>query len=97
MAISATAGSTVAVVSSVSMPPSQQHRLAHNGSAIILPGSSPPLCLSALPPAPPPPPPTTPEVNVFTLPAAGANEPAPGTPPALVRDYLLKRMDFIQK
>ena len=89
VATSAKAGSAVAVVSSVSMPPSQQHRLVHNGSAIVLSGSSPPLCLSATDPAEPPPTPTTPEVNVFTLPAAGANEPAAGTPPALLIPIVL--------
>jgi hypothetical protein len=82
VATSAKAGSTVGVVSSVSMPPSQQHRLVHNGSIITLPGSTPALCLSTAAPAAPPPPPTTPEVNVFTLPADGANELPPATTPS---------------
>lgn len=90
VAASAKAGSAVEVVSSASMPPSKQHRLVHNGSAITLPGSAPSLCLSANPPAAGPPPPTTPEVNVFTLPAGGANENPPATtPPALLIPIML--------
>ena len=81
-------GATVAVVSTASMPPSQQHRMALNGSRIAVVGSAPLLCLSAKSPPPPPPPPATPEVNVLTLPAGGANEDE-GTPPALLIPIVL--------
>ena len=90
VATSPKTGSTVGVVSAASMPPAQQHRLVQNGSAITLPGSAPLLCLSAKPPSASPPQPTTPEVNVFTLPANGANESPPGTtPPALLIPIML--------
>ncbi len=90
VATSAKAGSTVTVVSAASMPPSQQHRFVQNGSTFTLSGSAPSLCLSAKPSSAGPPPPTTPEVNVFTLPADGANESPPGTsPPALLIPIVL--------
>ena len=81
------------MVSAVSTPPSQQHRLAYDGKTRgIRSVSAGGLCLSAraaVPPPPPPPPPATPEVNVFVLPAGGANEPKVGTPPALLIPIML--------